>query len=60
MTLKAFRCNRFGFLPDLFTVSSHRFYHDLSILKASITLHEPQSSVVVAFIRLVIQKVLVF
>jgi hypothetical protein len=56
MTLKAFRCNRFGFLPELFTVSYRRFYHDLPTVKASITLHAPHRSVVVSFIRLVIQK----
>jgi hypothetical protein len=54
MTLKAFRCNRFGFLPELFTVSSRRFYHDLSTVKASTTLHAPHRIVVVAFIGLVI------
>jgi hypothetical protein len=55
MTLKAFRCDRFAFLPELFTVSSRRFYHDLSTVKASISLHAPHRTVVVAFIRLVIQ-----
>jgi hypothetical protein len=56
MNLTAFGCNRSGFLPELFTVSSHRFYHDPSTGKASITLHAPHRSVVVAFIGLVIQK----
>jgi hypothetical protein len=56
MTLKAFRCDGFRFLPELFTVSSRRFYHDLSTVKTSITLHAPHRSVVVAFIRLVIQN----
>jgi hypothetical protein len=57
MTLKAFRCDRFRFLPELFTISSRRFYHDLPIVKTSVTLHAPHRSVVVAFIGLVIQKV---
>jgi hypothetical protein len=56
MTLKAFQGDRFRFLPEIFTVNSRRFYHDLSTIKASITLHAPHRSVVVAFIRLVIQK----
>jgi hypothetical protein len=57
ITLTAFRGDRFGFLPDLFAVNPHHFYDDLSTVKASITLHVPHRSVVIAFIRLVIQKV---
>jgi hypothetical protein len=53
MILKAFRWDRFGFLPELFAVNSRPFFHDLSTGKASITLHAPHRSVVVAFIRLV-------
>jgi hypothetical protein len=56
MTLKAFRCDRFEFLPELFAVSSRRFDHDLSTGKALVTLHAPHRSVVVAFIGLLIQK----
>jgi hypothetical protein len=41
----------------LFTVSSCRFYHHLSTVKTSITLHAPHRRVVVGFIGLVIQKV---
>jgi hypothetical protein len=55
MTLKAFRGDRFGFLSELFAVNSRRFYHDLSTGNASIALHAPHRSVVVAFIRLVTQ-----
>jgi hypothetical protein len=43
--------------PELFAVSYRRFYHDPSTVKASITLHAPHRSIVVFFIRLVIQKV---
>jgi hypothetical protein len=53
MTLKAFRSDRFRFLPELFTINSRRFYHHLSTGKESITLHALHRSVVVAFIRLV-------
>jgi hypothetical protein len=56
MTLKALRGNGFRFFPELFTVSSHCFYHDLSTVKASITLHAPHLSVAVAFMRLVTQN----
>jgi hypothetical protein len=56
MTLKAFRCDRTGFLPELFTVNSRRFYHGLSTVKASVTFHAPHRSAVVAFIRLATQK----
>jgi hypothetical protein len=56
MTLKAFRCNQFGFLPELFAVNSGHFYHDLSSVKASIALHAPHRGVVVAFIGPVVQK----
>jgi hypothetical protein len=53
MTLEAFRCDQFGFLPDLFPISSGRFYHDLPAVKASITLPAPHRSVIIAPIRLV-------
>jgi hypothetical protein len=56
MTLKAFRCNRFGFLPELFTDGSRCFYHDLSTVKTRVALHASHGSVAVAFIGLVIQK----
>jgi hypothetical protein len=56
ITFKAFRCDRFGFLPGIITVNSRHFYHDLSTIKTSITLDAPHLSVVVAFIGLVIQK----
>jgi hypothetical protein len=56
MTLKAFRCDRFRFLLELFTVNSRRFYHDLSTVKASITLHALHRSVDVASIRLITQN----
>jgi hypothetical protein len=38
MTLKAFRGNRFEFLLEIFTINSRRFYHDVPIVKAPITL----------------------
>jgi hypothetical protein len=50
MTLKAFQCDRFAFLPEFFAVNSRHFYHDLSTANESITLHAPHRSVVVAFI----------
>jgi hypothetical protein len=53
MTLKAFRGEQFGFLPELFAVNSRRFYRDLSTGRESIALYAPRRSVVVAFIRLV-------
>jgi hypothetical protein len=53
MTLRAFRGDQFGFLPELFAINSCRFYHNLSTVKESITLHAPHRSVVVAFICLV-------
>jgi hypothetical protein len=53
MTLGAFRGDRFGFLPELFVASPRHFCHNLSIVKGSVTLHEPHRSVVVAFIGLV-------
>jgi hypothetical protein len=60
MTVKPFRCNRFGFVPERFTVHSRHFYHDLSTVKASIALPAPHRSVVAAIIGLVIQKVRIF
>jgi hypothetical protein len=51
MTLKAFRGDPFGCLPELFAVNSCRFSHDLSTGKASITLDAPHRRVVVAFIH---------
>jgi hypothetical protein len=56
MTLKAFRCDRFRFLPDLLTLNSRRFRHDLSTVKVSTTLDAPHRSVIVASIRLVTQN----
>jgi hypothetical protein len=53
MILRAFRGDRFRFLPEPFSVSSRHFCHELSIVKGSATLHAPHGSVVVAFIRLV-------
>jgi hypothetical protein len=56
MTLKAFRCDRFRFLPGLLALNSRRFRHDLSTVKALVTLDAPHRSVVIAFIRLVTQN----
>jgi hypothetical protein len=41
MALKAFRGDRFGFLPEPFAVNFRHFYHDLSTGKESITLDAP-------------------
>jgi hypothetical protein len=53
MILTAFRCDRFGFLPELFAVDCRLFYLYLSTGKDAIALYAPHRSVVVAFIRLV-------
>jgi hypothetical protein len=38
MTIKAFRGNQFGSLPELFAAPSRHLYHDLSTGKESIIL----------------------
>jgi hypothetical protein len=56
MTLRAFRCTRFGFLPELFPVNSRHFYHDLSTVKASIRLSLSPPAEPEHRRRLIIQK----
>jgi hypothetical protein len=52
MILKAFRGNRFGFILEIFTLNSWRFYHD----RPTVTLDAPHRIIVVASIRLITQN----